>query len=197
MNYLAHVFLSGSDEEILFGNMLEDFMHGTVNHPRNNHLSDQIKKGIRLHRLIDSYTDSHPIVLESKKVFYPVVSRYASVAVDVIYDHFLIKNWSTFTDRNFDELRKDVYQKLVKYEPLMPERLKKVVSSMIEHDWLKAYEFDYGLERAFLSLNRRIKNGPDMTNCIQAMHENYDLLNEHFLVFFDLLQKECNAFIEN
>ncbi|WP_304234841.1 ACP phosphodiesterase [Jiulongibacter sediminis] len=197
MNYLAHVFLSGQNEAILFGNMLEDFMHGRIDHPRNNHLSSEIKKGIKLHRFIDTFTDTHELVKESKKVFQAEIGRYASVTVDVIYDHYLIKNWSAFSDEDFKVFRFRVYDSLVKFKSLMPERLLRTVESMITYDWLKEYEFDEGLSRAFESLNRKIKNGPDMLLSIPIMHENYDLLNEQFLTFFEELKAECELFIEH
>lgn len=197
MNYLAHIFLSGQNEAVLFGNMLEDFMHGRVDHPRNNHLSSEIKKGIRLHRFIDTFTDTHDVVKESKRLFQEDLGRYASVSVDVIYDHYLIKNWAVFSEEDFGAFRLRVYDSLIQYKSLMPERLVRTVDSMITHDWLKEYEFDEGLARAFESLNRKIRNGPDMLLSIPIMHRHYDLLNEHFLTFFDELKTACESFIEH
>ena len=92
MNYLAHIFLSGSSEEILIGNFIGDYVKGRdyLNYPA------QIKKGILLHRRIDSFTDSHKIVHQSMSYFAPQYHKYAGIIIDILYDHYLIKNWDRY-----------------------------------------------------------------------------------------------------
>ncbi|UBM59557.1 ACP phosphodiesterase [Marinilongibacter aquaticus] len=195
MNYLAHLFLSGTDEEIIFGNMLEDFIHGQVDHPRHDKFNERIKTGIRLHRQIDTLTDTHPIVKTAKQVFHAELGRYDSVVIDVVFDHYLIKHWAEYTQEAFEDFRKRIYAALGKFQDLMPERLLKTYQSMVRHDWLTAYEFDEGLERAFSGLNKKIHNGPDLIKSISIMHENYAFLNQHFLLYFDVLKMHCDQFL--
>lgn len=195
MNYLAHVFLSGDNEEILYGNILEDFMHGTIDHPRNNHLTPGIKKGIRLHRRIDTLTDSHPLVSDCKAIFYEPYHHYASIVVDVIFDHFLMLNWKTFSDVEFEEFKIDTYRILASKKEQMPPKMLSMVESMLNFDWLGCYIHTEGLESAFKGLNKRIKKDVDLIKSINIMFENYDFLNQKFLAFFDLLQKDCNDFL--
>ena len=63
MNFLAHIFLSGNDEEVMIGNFIADAVKG------RDYLgySDGIVKGILLHRRIDAFTDSHVVVGQSKQ----------------------------------------------------------------------------------------------------------------------------------
>lgn len=58
MNYLAHIFLSGSNRKVQLGNFVGDAVKGSSykNYPPD------IAKGIQLHRAIDDYTDRHPAV---------------------------------------------------------------------------------------------------------------------------------------
>ena len=63
MNFLSHLYLSGESEGLLIGNFIADSLKGSA----FNTFSPEIQKGILLHRKIDTYTDSHPIVDESKK----------------------------------------------------------------------------------------------------------------------------------
>ena len=56
MNYLAHAFLSFNDSGLLIGNMISDFVKGK----KQFDYTPDIQKGIRLHRMIDTYTDAHP-----------------------------------------------------------------------------------------------------------------------------------------
>lgn len=60
MNYLAHIFLSGSNRKVQLGNFVGDAVKGSSykNYPPD------IAKGIQLHRAIDDYTDHHPAVCE-------------------------------------------------------------------------------------------------------------------------------------
>lgn len=60
MNYLAHIFLSGSNRKVQLGNFVGDAVKGSSykNYPPD------IAKGIQLHRAIDDYTDRHPAVCE-------------------------------------------------------------------------------------------------------------------------------------
>lgn len=195
MNYLAHIFLSERKEEILFGNLLEDFIHGTIDHPRNNHLSAGIKKGIRLHRRIDTLTDAHPLVSDCKAIFYEKFHHYSSVVVDVLFDHFLMLNWPTFSAVSFDDFKKESYMLLTKRKEQMPPNMLKMVESMISYDWLGCYIHKEGLENAFNGLNKRIKKDIDLSESIDMMYENYDFLNAKFLAFFKILQKDCTEFL--
>ncbi|HVZ26147.1 MAG TPA: hypothetical protein VG842_08840, partial [Sediminibacterium sp.] len=85
MNYLAHAYLSFRQPEILVGNMISDFVKGKKQfmYPAN------IQKGIRLHRAIDAFTDTHPATREAKKILEPAAGRYAAAFMDIVYDHFL------------------------------------------------------------------------------------------------------------
>ena len=65
MNFLAHIYLSDNSNEIILGNFMADFIKG------NNfqHLPEGVIKGIKLHRAIDDFTDTHEIVKKDIKIF--------------------------------------------------------------------------------------------------------------------------------
>ena len=83
MNFLAHTYLSFTDEQIV-GNLIGDF----IKNKKRDHLSEGIQQGITLHRAIDAFTDVHPKVLEAKTVFQPIVRLYSGAFVDVVFDYF-------------------------------------------------------------------------------------------------------------
>ena len=86
MNYLAHTFLSGTDDEIIVGNFIGDYVKGRD----YNLYSPAVKKGILLHRRIDSYTDKHKIVHQSMSYFAPRYHKYAGIIIDILYDLMFI-----------------------------------------------------------------------------------------------------------
>ena len=59
MNYLAHLLLAEPSREGLLGSLLGDFVKG----PLGDRYPEQLRRGIVLHRAIDSFTDAHPMHL--------------------------------------------------------------------------------------------------------------------------------------
>ena len=92
MNYLAHLFLSGESTNILVGNFIRDSVRGN----QFSILDPDIQRGILLHRAIDRFTNTHPVVRRSKQRAQVVTGRYASVVIDVFYDHFLACDWAYY-----------------------------------------------------------------------------------------------------
>ena len=93
MNVLAHIYLSGDSDKIIIGNYIGDYVKGRdyLKYP------DLIRKGIIIHRHIDGFTDRHPVVHRSKIFFTRKYHKYAGVITDIIYDHFLTKEWDFFS----------------------------------------------------------------------------------------------------
>ncbi|HWA32994.1 MAG TPA: hypothetical protein VG737_02640, partial [Cyclobacteriaceae bacterium] len=73
MNFLAHLYLSGDDADVMTGNFIGDFVRG-------RHLAEQFGKkialGIDLHRAIDEFTDHHDVVRQSKTRLRPKYGHY-------------------------------------------------------------------------------------------------------------------------
>ncbi|NVK49164.1 MAG: DUF479 domain-containing protein, partial [Cyclobacteriaceae bacterium] len=86
MNFLAHAFLSFGHEKILVGNFIADFVKGK----QIEKYEKQIQIGIQLHRAIDLFTDSHPLVKAAQSYLRPKFGHYSSVITDVFFDYFLI-----------------------------------------------------------------------------------------------------------
>ena len=92
MNYLAHLLLSGTNEELMLGNFIADHVKGSS----INSYSPEVQRGIVIHRMIDHFTDQHEVTALGKMRLRPYVNKYAPVALDVIYDHYLARNWELY-----------------------------------------------------------------------------------------------------
>ena len=105
MNYLAHVYLSGTNDLIKIGNFMADSIKG------NQYLNyeKEFQYGILLHRHIDSFTDSHPIYRQSKHRLHEKYGHYSGVIMDILYDHFLAKNWATYSRGKLEDFAVDFY----------------------------------------------------------------------------------------
>jgi len=193
MNYLAHLLLAGKNHGMILGSLLEDYIVGGVENETNRHLPADVKTGLKLHRHIDTFTDSDREVAECKQFFYPGFGKYAPVVVDVILDHFLHKNWAVFAGEEFDVFKNRVYDSLTtQYTELQPPPLKALVESMVYHDWLKSYIHFRGVEKALSSLNRRVQQ-VDLTEALPVMNEHYGEIDRLFLSFFKRLKESCDT----
>ena len=73
MNFLSHLHLSGDSEGLIIGNYIADSVKGSA----YNMFSNEIQKGILLHRKIDTFTDNHPTVEQSKKRLREKYKKYS------------------------------------------------------------------------------------------------------------------------
>ncbi len=185
MNFLAHIYLSGDDDELMIGNFIADSVRGKkfADYPQ------RVQHGILLHRAIDAYTDSHAIVHESKDRLRPRFGKYAPVIVDVFYDHFLADNWDEYHDEPLKQFTRRVYKTFRKNRRLLPERVRGFLPFMMANDWLANYAKLSGIERALWGLSRRSKFNPEMDKSIAVLEEQYVDFADDFERFFPELEK--------
>ncbi len=189
MNFLAHIYLSGEPGPLMIGNFIADFVKGK----QMERYAPEIQEGIRLHRKIDAFADSHPIVKQSTARFKPCYQRYASVVIDVVYDHFLAKNWQLYSPVPLNTFVSDVHAYLFKHYFTLPNRVKGFLPFLIKSRRLENYQHIWGIERS-LSIMSNHSSLPAQSECgIKIMTEQYKELNEEFIVFFEEMRKMVNA----
>jgi acyl carrier protein phosphodiesterase len=183
MNFLAHIYLSGDNDLIKIGNFMADGIRGK--HFESYPL--EIQKGIILHRSIDTFTDAHPIFRQSTKKLHEKYHHYAGVIVDVFYDHFLAKNWNTYSDEKLEEFVARFYQSLHDNYSILSERTKGMMPYMIEHNWLVSYQTIEGINRILTQMDQRTKNESKMRFATNELSEFYPEFEEEFTNFFQEL----------
>ena len=183
MNFLAHIYLSGDNDLIKIGNFMADGIRGK--HFESYPL--EIQKGIILHRAIDTFTDAHPIFRQSTKRLHEKYHHYAGVIVDVFYDHFLAKNWNTYSDEKLDDFVARFYQSLHDNHINLSERTKGMMPYMIEHNWLVSYQTVEGINRILMQMDQRTKNESKMRFATNELSEFYPEFEEEFTNFFQEL----------
>ncbi len=147
-------------------------------------LPEPVKQGIHLHRSVDAFTDSHLIVRGLRKFFSPARRRFSGVVLDVVFDHFLIRHWSKYSENNFDHFVENCYQDLWGHRDLMPERMEMVVSWMIKRDWIRSYAELSHVGRALDGLAGRLKMDHGFHGVIVEVEEHYPVIETGFLEFF-------------
>jgi acyl carrier protein phosphodiesterase len=197
MNYLAHSFLSFSSEPVLFGQFIADDMKG-----KKWQLQEKdVQAGIILHRFIDDYTDTHPLVLELKKKMHPTLGKFSGVVLDVLFDHVLSLTWNTYSEHSREQWIQSTYDKLQKRHPEMTEKRRFIVEKMIEHDWMNMYQTQEGTSKILNQMGNRIPFANPLKDSFKVylMHEK-DIIStfgEFFPQILSATQIKLDTFAPN
>ena len=190
MNFLAHSYLSFSEEQLV-GNMIADF----VKNRDVARLPESIQKGIKLHRAIDTFTDAHPLIHEAKAPFRPLVRLYSGAFVDVAFDYFLANDTTENSQREWQEHSQRVYAVLRRYEEFLPEVFKKVLDKMQQDDWLYNYRNEWGIEYSFRNGVNKAQFLDKTINVFPAFLANKDFLREKYEIFFPEIKSFVQDFV--
>ena len=180
MNYLAHIYLSGDNTLTTLGNFFADGIKGK---DYKKYPSD-IQIGILLHRAIDTFTDAHPIVRQSTKRLHQKYGHYSGVIVDILYDHFLAKNWSQYSSEPLESYVEHFYDTLEEHFDILPSRIQRMMPYMISDNWLLSYASIDGIQKVLEGMNRRTKNRAQMYRAVEDLQEFYSDFESEFTIFF-------------
>ena len=189
MNFLAHIYLSGSNDMVTIGNFIADGIRGK----KYKKYPEDVQIGILLHREIDTFTDAHKTVRKSTKRLHKNYSHYSGVIVDILYDHFLAKNWERYSDTPLHEYVDSFYDSLEDNYKILPLRIQKMMPFMISDNWLLSYASINGIGKVLDGMNRRTQNRSQMNLAINELQEFYDEFEAEFTDFFDELIVFSNA----
>jgi acyl carrier protein phosphodiesterase len=186
MNYLAHAFLSFGDAEILTGNMISDYVKGKSQYS----FPPTVQKGIRLHRAIDDFTDSHPATKTIMNLFRPQYRLYAGAFVDVVYDYFLANDKEIFKDsESLMQFTTTTYQQLEVHQQHFPQKFKMAFPYMVSQNWLYNYQFDEGMQKSFNGLVRRATYLYESEIAFEIFLNNKERIGEQYEAFFTSVKK--------
>lgn len=179
MNFLGHIFLTPDDDELLLGNFIADAVKGDP----GRRFKGNVAEGIRFHRAIDAFTDSHPLVRQGIERFRTSQGRYAPVVIDVVYDHVLAKNWNEFHTEDLYDFSISVYGRLGRQQHLFPERVRNYFPFMQSQNWLYNYQYHWGLVKSLEGLDRRSSTFTQMHLAAEVYNDHRFEFNEEFAAF--------------
>lgn len=184
MNFLAHIYLSGSNDLIRIGGFIADSVKGN----KYEIYPKEMQKGIILHREIDWFTDNDAQVRISKKRLGDIYGHYRGVIIDIFYDHFLAKNWSNYSTIELPTYANSFYNLLQIHKSTLPERVQHLMPYMIQGDWLSSYATLSGIEAVLKGMDRRTKGKSKMHLAIQDLESHYEDFEKDFSIFFKKLR---------
>lgn len=180
MNYLAHLLLSGDDDDILVGNYITDGIKGEDKSGYKKRVLD----GISLHRKIDEFTDAHFIFGKSAQRIKPKYGLYAWVIIDIYYDHFLASNWKEYSEIPLRNYSQNVYALLDKRINELPKHSQRFLMYMKKYDVLFNYSKLEGIESVLKGLSTRTRFESKIDQSIIELKEHYADFENDFKSFF-------------
>jgi acyl carrier protein phosphodiesterase len=180
MNYLAHFHLSNIDEDLIIGNYIADDVNGKgyLKYPL------PIQNGIILHRKIDTFTDTHPVVARSKEIIRYHQRKYTPVVIDVFYDYFLATNWQKYANQDFLNFTHDIYKVLFKNRHHLPLKSQGRLPFMATSNWLFNYGKIAGIKKSLTGLSKRSNYPNNMDKAHLLIKEHEKSLQHDFETFY-------------
>ena len=184
MNYLAHLYLSGDIEDLMIGNFIGDAIRGD----QYKQLKPAVQAGVRLHREIDRFTDTHNTVRRSKKRMWHVFGRYSSVVADVFLDHFLARDWDTYHPQSLENYAVSVESMLRPRLAEFPERSRRFFDYMTKNRVLLSYASITGTGKALTQMAQRARFESHMEQGASELSRCYEAYCQDFRTFFPELR---------
>jgi acyl carrier protein phosphodiesterase len=177
MNFLAHAWLArGGSDDFLYGNLIADGVKGSD-------LSSwpaAVAEGIRHHRRVDAFTDTHPVTREIRRRSPPRQRRVTGIALDLVWDHFIALELGLAHEASPLVVRS---YRLLSARPA-PARLAAMMPVLVEQDWLRRYA-DFAFTcRAVAGLGRRLSGTNRLAELVPWLEADYANLAADFQRFW-------------
>ena len=190
MNFLGHSLISleideKENKETLYGNFTGDYYKGLV---ERIELSENLKEGIILHRIIDKTSDRkenllNELLTEKFGIFKGIVS-------DMYIDHFLSKNFCNLFNENIDDMERKILSKVGENKNIFPKDFDRIFKWLIDRNVMSNYKDIDFLERAFEGLARNIRKGEILNFAVAELKKNYNLFEEKSIEEFFYVKNE-------
>ena len=186
MNHLAHLYLSSDNEEEMVGQFIADAVKGND----FNLYSPDIRKGILLHRWVDSFTDTHDLVKKLRAAYRPNLGLYSGVLIDLVFDHYLAKDFHIHAGRELEEFQQFTFGVLNKHEESFPDKMKNYFFHMKDKEFMMKYAHPVGMAVIVRQMGNRIPRGESLLAAGDFFEDYVEMASAYFPTFFEELKRE-------
>jgi acyl carrier protein phosphodiesterase len=198
VNFLAHLHLADPDPELMLGGVVADF----ARNPEIAALPEGVQRGVRLHRLIDGFTDRHAVVQRSITRVSSRLGWFAGIVIDIYYDHILARDWSQYATESLRAFADRVYAMLEPVVVVAPPDGQWFLRRLIDRDYLVGYSTVEGITRALERVSQRIAERipkraiwlpealPDLTAAHDDLAADFHAFYPELIAFADSTRRE-------
>lgn len=178
----------------MLGNLLADFMKG----PDLSSFPPEVQEGIKLHRLIDGFTDRHALVQRSITRLSANWGWFSGIIIDIYYDHFLAIDFDCYSPEPLQLFVDRVHQVLRDHWEMIPPDAHGAIEKLIETNRLATYATREGIEDTLFRVSQRIrermpKRPVNLELAMPELLEKHEALREDFVAFFPELMEFARA----
>ena len=190
MNFLGHSLISleineNINKETLYGNFTGDFYKGLV---ERIELSENLKEGIVLHRIIDKTSDRTENLLS--ELLAEKFGIFKGIVSDMFIDHFLSKNFNNLFNKNIDDIEREILDKVKEYKNIFPKDFERTFNWLNDRNVMANYKDIDFLERAFQGLAKNIRRGEILNLAVSELKKNYNIFEEKSIKEFFYVKNE-------
>ncbi|TGD73871.1 DUF479 domain-containing protein [Mangrovimicrobium sediminis] len=189
MNYLAHFHLAWPDPGLLAGALEGDYRKG----PLRGELPAPIERGVRLHRAIDAFTDSHTTVARLRCEFPAELRRYAGILIDMSFDYFLSRHWNRFSAETPEHFHRGVYANLERHAQQLSPDARRMARRMAEIDLLARYRDWETVPAGAQRVGERLRRGNPFSAAAPHLEPLREPMERAFLDFYPELLEFVSA----
>ena len=134
-----------------------------------------IQSGILLHREIDSFTDSHPIFVETVSLLRPTFARYSGIMADMFFDYCLASRFDKYSpNQTLNSFSRRFNANCIINYRLLPENIKSFIFHFISTNRLQRYASMDGLEESLriMSIKKSSAINPELSINFLKKNEN-------------------------
>ena len=135
MNHLAHFLVAWGDQGLTAGALLADRTKGRL----AGQFPAALERGITLHRVVDAWTDAHAEVRAAAQGFERRFRRYGPIMTDVIFDHFLARDWEQYGPCPLPEFADNAQAAMESWGNTIPDNTRAAMSRMHKNRTLEKY----------------------------------------------------------
>jgi acyl carrier protein phosphodiesterase len=194
LNFLAHIWLAGDDENLRLGAMLGDFVRGQE---RLGKFTPGVQTGILLHRHIDARTDALPATVELLESLQPPFRRYGGIIIDLACDHELALRWSEYSEISLEEFDRGVRDMLARHENLLPEKLKAFMRYADRRGLFAAYRSESEILYSLRGVGRRLSRDNPLHQVNEIWEEFSPRVSASFESIFSDIQLEVAEWLNS
>ncbi|WP_027421317.1 ACP phosphodiesterase [Crocinitomix catalasitica] len=196
MNFIGHAYIARNQPQLIAGNFAGDSYKGNLD--KFTYLPDHIQQGIHLHRFIDNFTDTSARIKSVGKIFQNEgVTKVAFIASDILLDHYIIKNWSDYSNETYADFIQIIYKETDKNLIYLEEEFCFLYRKLKQYKWLYQYDTEEGIEMILWQFSRRLGFKNDLLKCMEIYKREKDTIDQHFKIFMDEILMNSKRYIDD
>ncbi len=193
MNFLAHSLLGFNNPALVTGQFCGDFVRGS----QLSHFPLMVERGIRLHRHLDSYTDTYTGFQAVRAGMKDVPRRFSGIVIDVLFDHYLAEHWPLYSAKTLDEHAENVHASLLEYHDVLPEPLQRFLMVMQREGILQNNNKLASIELTLARISQRSHRFNVLALSQNQLEPLRDQLHEPFGAFYPLLHAAAQSYLDS